>query len=78
MILLWFVCQRFSTEEHENKVYDKALEDASWGLNAAGMRLYNEAIIMADTRQDLFSLEDNVITALRSIIGKVHHKWHCL
>ena len=59
---------------HENKVYDKALEDASWGLNAAGMRLYNEAIIMADTRQDLFSLEDNVITALRSIIGK----WHCL
>ena len=59
---------------HEIKVYDKALEDASWGLNAAGMRLYNEAIIMADTRQDLFSLEDNVITALRSIIGK----WHCL
>ena len=32
---------------HENKVYDKALEDASWGLNAAGMLLYNEAIIMA-------------------------------
>ena len=56
------IASRCLVIHHENKVYDKALEDASWGLNAAGMRLYNEAIIMADSRQDLCSLEDNVIT----------------
>ena len=47
---------------HKNAVFDKALDDASWVLNAAGMRLYHEAIVMADTRQDVCSLEDGIIS----------------
>ena len=31
---------------HENAVFDKALDDASWVLNSAGMRLYHEAIAL--------------------------------
>ena len=47
---------------NENPIYNEALKQASWYLNAAGMRMYNQAIVMSDKRQHLCTIDGNVVT----------------
>ena len=46
---------------HPNPVYKSALEEASWVLNAAGMRNFYKGILMADKRQKLITLENEIL-----------------
>ena len=42
----------------KNLKFRIALEKASWILNAAGMRLFHEAITMSDNKRDDMKIED--------------------
>ena len=43
---------------HKNPKFGIALEKASWVLNAAGMRLFHEAIMMSDNKRDDMKIEN--------------------
>ena len=43
---------------HKNPKFRIALEKASWVLNAAGMRLFHEAITMSDNKRDDMKIEN--------------------
>ena len=43
---------------HKNPKFRIALEKASWVLNAAGMRLFHEAIMMSDNKRDDMKIEN--------------------
>ena len=47
---------------HKIVQFDKALEEASWELNAGGMKVYFEALTMAPDMKDHFEVVDGDIS----------------